>query len=316
MYSKFDMRDAFITALYELAKRDSNIIILSNDFGAPALDRFRNDLPKQFINAAISEQNIISTAAGLAKGGKKVVVYSIATFITLRALEQIKIDLCVMNLPVTILSVGTGYAYSTDGPTHHATEDIAVMRAMSGMKIYSPSDANMSAALVETITNLSGPQYIRLDRGKYPIKHAIGNSIKNGFSVWNESSKPKIAIISTGGMFHRALAVSDVLSADGVDSLAIDLYQLKPLQPEVLGQVLKKCKAVVTLEEHTQNGGVGSIVAELIADENLMLPLKRVAIKDEQLYAYGARENLHLDRGLDVGSAVDGVKDFLQKINC
>ena len=315
MYSKFDMRDAFITALYDLAVNDPNVIILSNDFGAPALDRFRNDLPKQFINAAISEQNIISTAAGLAKGGKRVVVYSIATFITLRALEQIKIDLCVMNLPVTILAVGTGYAYSTDGPTHHATEDIAVMRVLSNMKIYSPSDANMSAALVGTIGNLSGPQYIRLDRGKYPTKHLASNLTGDGFAVWRESQNPSVALVSTGGMSHRALAVSEALSSMGIASLVIDLYQLKPIKPELLSLALRKCKAVVTVEEHTQNGGIGSIVAELIADQNLLIPLKRIAIKDEHLYAYGVRDKLHLDRGLDAQTISEDVKNFLQKFN-
>ena len=315
MYSKFDMRDAFITALYDLAVIDPNVIILSNDFGAPALDRFRNNLPKQFINAAISEQNIISTAAGLAKGGKRVVVYSIATFITLRALEQIKIDLCVMNLPVTILAVGTGYAYSTDGPTHHATEDIAVMRVLSNMKIYSPSDANMSAALVATITNLNGPQYIRLDRGKHPSKYVTGNSIGDGFVVWNESQNPVVALISSGGMSHRALAVSERLSSNGIDSLVIDLYQLKPLNPKLLCPLLRKCKVVVTVEEHTQNGGIGSIVAELIADENLLMPLERIAIRDEQLYDYGVRDKLHQDRGLDAKAISDRVQLFLKKFN-
>jgi transketolase len=305
MYSKFDMRDAFITALYDLAVKDPNVIILSNDFGAPALDRFRNDLPKQFINAAISEQNIISTAAGLAKGGKKVVVYSIATFITLRALEQIKIDLCVMNMPVTILAVGTGYAYSTDGPTHHATEDIGVMRVLSNMTIYSPSDSNMSAALVGTIANLKGPQYIRLDRGKYPQKHTMGSSIGDGFVVWNESDDSSVALVSTGGMSHRALAVSEALSDKGITSSVVDLFRLKPLNAESLCAVLGKSKAVVTIEEHTQNGGVGSIIAELMADQNLLLPLKRIAIKDDQLYAYGVRDKLHQDRKLDVDGIVN-----------
>lgn len=315
MYSKFDMRDAFITALYDLAINDPDVIILSNDFGAPALDRFRNDLPNQFINAAISEQNIISTAAGLAKGGKRVVVYSIATFITLRALEQIKIDLCVMNLPVTILAVGTGYAYSTDGPTHHATEDIAVMRVLSNMKIYSPSDANMSATLAGTIRNLTGPQYIRLDRGKYPTKNLVGNITSDGFAIWSESQNPSVALVSTGSMSHRALAVAETLSSMGIASLVIDLYQLKPLKPEPLSLALLKCKTVVTLEEHTQNGGIGSIVAELIADQNLLIPLKRIAIKDEHLYDYGVRDKLHLDRGLDVQTISEDVKNFLQKFN-
>ena len=315
MYSNLDMRDAFISALYDIAVRDPNVIILSNDFGAPALDRFRADLPEQFINAAISEQNIISTAAGLAKGGKKVVVYSIATFITLRALEQIKVDLCVMNLPVTILAVGTGYAYSTDGPTHHATEDIAVMRVLSNIKIFSPSDSNMSGSLASSIINLDGPQYIRLDRGKYPIKHNFEDPIDNGFAIWRDSINRDVTLVSTGGMSHRAMAVSDALAAKGFSSMVVDLYKLKPLRSDLLSAIFSKCKAVVTIEEHTQNGGVGSIIAELIADNNLLIPLKRIAIADNQLYAYGVRDKLHLERGLDIETITEDVLNFVKSFD-
>ena len=124
MKTNATMRDAFITRLYRKAKKNPDIIFCSTEFGAPSLDVFRRDLPKQFVNLGISEQNLISVAAGLTLGGKKVFVYTIASFITLRCYEQIKIDLCAMNLPVTIIGVGTCYSYAVDGPTHHATEDI------------------------------------------------------------------------------------------------------------------------------------------------------------------------------------------------
>jgi transketolase len=312
MFSNYDMRDAFITSLYDYAKANKDIVMISNDFGAPALDKFRVDLPDQFINGAISEQNIISVAAGMAKSGKKVIVYSIATFISLRALEQIKIDLCVMNLPVIILAVGTGYAYPMDGPTHHATEDIAILRSLSNMSIYSPSDSNLASSLADLVNNTQGPAYIRLDRGKLPRLHKIPIDISNGFFVSGEGTD--IAIIATGGMVHRANEVANLLKQDGINVAIIDLFRIKPIKVKILSKELTKYKALTSIEEHTINGGVGSIVAETVADSGLQKPLFRNAINDELLYAYGARDYLHKNRELDAESLAKKIKKWFQSL--
>ena len=133
-------RDVFIDAIYQAAINDKNIFFISADFGAPALDNFRELLPKQFIHAGISEQNMIDTAAGLALSGKKVYVYAMAPFITLRCLEQIKCSLAIMNLPVTIIAAGVGLGYADAGPTHYSNEDIACLRSIAGMQVFSASD--------------------------------------------------------------------------------------------------------------------------------------------------------------------------------
>ena len=177
--NNIQMRDAFIGNLYERANLDSNIILISNEQGAISLDQLRKNLPQQFINAGISEQNIISVAAGLALYGKKVFVYSIASFITLRCYEQIKIDLCAMNLPVTIVGVGACYSYSTDGPTHHATEDISIMRALPNMCMFNPADSNTTAALVDISLQSHTPTYIRLDREVLPTIYGQNKRIFN-----------------------------------------------------------------------------------------------------------------------------------------
>jgi len=312
MLPKLDMRDSFISALYDIAVQDSSVVILSNDFGAPALDRFRADLPNQFINAAISEQNMVSTAAGMAKGGKKVVVYSIATFITLRALEQIKIDLCVMNLPVMILAVGAGYAYSVDGPTHHATEDIALMRALSNMVVLSPPDSVMAGEIARGVPSIQAPHYLRLDRGKWPSLHVPGGEWSEGIAV--RCPGRNVALVATGSMVHRAMEVSAELKSRGVDTRVIDVYRLKPLNLDAFREMVSDVDAVVTIEEHTKNGGLGGIVAEALADCDLLKPLKRIAISDEQLYAYGLRDRLHQERRLDCRSASSDISTwFAQK---
>ena len=297
MRPDLDMRDSFITALYDIAAADRRVVLLSNDFGAPALDRFRADLPRQFVNAAISEQNLISTAAGLAKSGKRVIAYSIATFITLRALEQIKIDLCVMNLPVTILAVGAGYAYSVDGPTHHATEDIAVMRALANMTIVSPSDSAIAAAAVSYVLGASGPVYIRLDRGKWPTRNLSQAELAAGVPIARPGCD--LAIVATGTMVHRAVDVAGGLAEQGIDACVVDIHRLKPIDRDAFRAAFSGVRAVVSIEEHTVNGGLGGLVAEELADAEMLLPLKRAAISDAQLYAYGLRDRLHAERRLD-----------------
>lgn len=308
--AKLDMRDSFITSLYDVAREDRSIMILSNDFGAPSLDRFRADLPLQFVNVGISEQNMIGTAAGLAKSEKKVIVYSIATFVSLRALEQVKIDLCVMNLPVTILAVGAGYAYSTDGPTHHATEDIAVMRTLSNMTVLSPSDSAMASHLGRTFgAYVGGPRYIRLDRGKLPVIYDSESDFGRGLGV--HGAGQDLAIIATGIMTHRAIEVSEALAKQNVRARVIDLYRIKPLNDSALIEAVSDVSAIATLEEHTRHGGVGGVVTEALADAGMLRPVKRAAIADKQLYAYGTRDRLHADRRLDAASLVDDLSSWL-----
>jgi transketolase len=311
--SATDMRDAFIGRLYEIVADNPSIVMLSNDFGAPSLDRFRRDFPCQFINAAISEQNMASMAAGLALEGKKPILYSIATFITLRCLEQIKIDICAMKLPVTILAVGTGYAYSVDGPTHHATEDLSLMRAMAGMTVLSPSEPAVAAALASLVPDTEGPVYLRLDRGRMPILGIPEEAfLRRGFRVLQEGTS--LALIATGGMVHRAIEVADALAQKGIEVKIIDLLRLKPLNLPALSQELGQVTAVVTLEEHTLHGGLGGLIAEALADEEILLPLKRCGIADSQLYDYGERQRLHQERGLDVGSLTIEIEQWLCKV--
>ncbi len=309
--SNVQMRDAFINELYEHAKADRDIIFITNDQGAISLDRFRADLPKQFINAGISEQNIISIAAGLSLKGKKVYVYSIASFITLRCYEQIKLDLCVMNIPVTILGIGASFSYGIDGPTHHATEYISIMRALSNMQIYCPSDSNMAAKLVDISLNSKTPMYISMDREILPILYDENEDISPGISVLREGGD--ICIISTGFMVHRAMEVAQELDKHFIQAKVIDVYRLKPLNYHSIHENIQNSKKIITLEEHTINGGLGSIIAELMVDLDLRIPMKRLAIEDNFLYCYGIRENLHKERGLVKSSVVQLIIEWLKK---
>jgi transketolase len=303
-----DMRDAFIGELYNRALNNKDIIFLSAEFGAPSLDAFRHHLPTQFINVGISEQNLISVAAGLALEGKRVYAYSIASFITLRCYEQIKIDLCVMNLPVTLLGVGPCYAYSADGPTHHATEDIAVIRALANMTIYNPSDTNMASALVDISLKSPSPLYIRLDRGRYQFLYPPGEDLSAGFRMVKKGTD--VCLLATGCMVHRAMEVEKALAEHGIKVCVIDIYRLKPLDATKLIECIRGFSHLVTLEEHTLIGGLGSLILEILSDAGLCIPVKRFGIADSQLYAYGLRNTLHQQRGMDADSIAQTIQKW------
>ena len=300
-----EMRDAFFDALYRHAVSDRRIIVLSNDFGAPSLDQFRTNIPGQFVNAGISEQNIIGVAAGLALAGKRVCVYSIASFITLRCLEQIKIDLCTMRVPVMIAGVGPCFAYDTDGPTHHATEDISLFRTLVDMTILSPCDSYAAAAMADTISTNEGPSYVRLDRGKMPAIYADGISLDAGCRITRQGTD--MCLVATGIMTHRAMEVAELLAVQGVSATVVDVYKLKPLPTAALLDAMRASHRVAVIEEHTMQGGLGSMMAELLADAGTAIPLLRLGIPDTALYAYGQREALQAACGLDRKSIVDRI---------
>lgn len=292
------MRDIFFDKLYEIAKSDKNVILLSGDIGAPSLDKYRKDLSEQYINIGIAEQNMISTAAGLSLGGKKVYVYGIASFLTSRCYEQIKLDLCSMNLNVTLLGVGAGLSYSTAGPTHHATESIAIMRTLPGMTVFCPSDNVMTRACAEmSYTYRGGPVYIHLDRGTLPQIYDDNTSFSDGIAQLRKGED--ICIVATGIMVHTALKVADVLANHGINASVIDLHRIKTLNIKKLTHYIKQAQKVVTIEENLINNGIGSAVAEVMADCSILKPLKRFAINDTFVFCYGSREHLHEVYGVD-----------------
>lgn len=306
-----EMRDAFIECLYQRALKDTNIIFFASEYGAPSLDQFRENLPGQFVNTAISEQNSISVAAGMALGGKKVFVYSIASFITLRCYEQLKIDLCCMKQPVTIVGVGATYGYDRDGPTHNATEDIAVMRALANLTIYSPSDFVLAERMVDiALSNKKGPMYIRLDKGKFDHLHTDNKDLLGGFSLINRGKG--VCILATGIMVHKAIEVNVLLERHGIRATIIDVYRLKPLAKDLACYLLEH-NFIVSLEEHTLNGGLGSLISELMSDLQILKPLKRFGITDQFLYGYGVRKQMHVERGLDVETVSTSIiKEYSQ----
>lgn len=308
--SDTDMRDAFFDEIYNFAKRDSQVIFLTADMGAYSLIRFKRDMGNQYINVGIAEQNMVSVAAGLALGGKKVFIYSIVPFVTLRCYEQIKVDLCCMNLPVTIVGVGAGLTYGSDGPTHHATSDIAVMRVLPEITILNPSDSVSTKAFAGIAYKNQGPTYVRIERGKLPFVYEERKiDFQEGLSEIRNGKD--VTIISTGIMTHHALKVSQILAGRSVSAGVVDLYRIKPLNEKKLLKIIDKSKNLVTVEENTIIGGLGSMVSEVLSDNKRKVPLKRIAISDEHCFKTGDRESLLAFYKLDVDSIAGTILKWL-----
>ncbi len=305
------MRDAFFNALYGFFQRDPETVFISADNGAPTLDQFYQNLPNQYFNVGIAEQQLIGMACGMALEGKKVYTYAIAPFVTSRCYEQNKIDVCAMNLPIVNIGVGAGYAYDIMGPTHHTVEDLTIMRALPNMTIHSPADSYCAEALAEISYRNRGPQYIRFDRAGVPEIYGEGE-FKFADGVLLTRPGGPLALVATGIMVHQALKVADELAKTGVKARVIDICRLKPLNVEQLFNYLKGAKRVVSMEEHLLTGGLGSLLAETLSDNNVRLPLLRIGQNDCYVFDNGGREVIWEKYGLDVHSMTQRIVRWMK----
>lgn len=286
------MRQAFINTLMELAERDDSIYLLTGDAGFTILERFRDRFPGRYYNVGIAEAAMIGLAAGLAMSGKTVFVYSIVPFVTMRCFEQVRVDLCYQNLPVKLVGVGQGVTYGTAGATHHAIEDIAVMRALPNMTVICPGGPIETKKAVAASLNLTGPCYIRLGKSGEPTVHqsedidfAIGRGIRVRKGVG-------VALVATSNMVPTAVAAADLLEKEGWKPEVISMHTVKPIDRELLAETARRCPLIATLEEHNLIGGLGSAVAEVILADNLHARLITFGIPDTYAPVAGSQEYL------------------------
>ena len=299
-------RDAFWNEVYDIARADPRVMIVSADMGAPALDRFRRDLGAQFVNVGIAEQNAVTVSAGLSLSGMKVFTYAIAPFITLRCYEQTKCVLAAMKVPVTLVGVGAGFSYDDSGPTHHTVEDLAVMRILPSMTVHSVTDGNMARWVARTSCGLAGPNYVRLDRQPWPDVYRPSDDFARGLTLLRDGRDA--VMVTTGTVVHQALRAAEALAPMGVSCGVIDLHTL-PVNGKLLIEALDGVKRVFTVEEYTLDGGLGGAVCEVLADHGRQVTLKRLALdfREGYCYRYGGRQNLLRLHGLDAESLAETV---------
>lgn len=302
-----DFRDAVFKAVHKIMTDDENVIILYNDFGAQGLDRIKAEYPHRTINVGIAEQNMISVAAGLALAGKKIVIYSIAAHVTTRCYEQIKLDICGMGLPVIILGMGSGLSYGVDGPTHQAIADIAIMRALPGMTIYNPADAISAQAIVQLAYESGVPTYIRLDKDQHDaVYDSKSDNFSDGLHVF--ASGGSMTIVTTGMMVHRAIAAKNELDRENIRVNVVDLYRIKPCNEQILKNIISNTRHIVTLEEHSSIGGIGTIVAEILVTMDRKVGFSKLSLRDEMRFGSESRTWAHERYGLSLKALVQTLK--------
>jgi len=306
-----DLMTAFFHQLKTLALKDKDIFFITADHGAWALADFKKSLKNQYLNIGISEQVMASVAAGMALEGKKVFIFTITPFITQRCLEQIKLDICLSNLPVAIVGNGSSLTYATHGPSHQAIEDIAMMRSLPNIKIIHPYDNISSKYSVNYAYKAKSPVYIKLDKGFYDdIFLKPGDNIIKS----NKKNTKKTLVITTGVIVH---AVSKIIKELNKTSYNIDLFNIfsiKEINSKIV-KYLKQYDKVITIEEQNLPGGIGSIISEIIADNNINVRLKRFGINDKYILKCGNRDWLKKKYGLDDQTLYKNIKNFCDKKN-
>lgn len=303
-----DIRDAYFDKIYDIAADDKNVIFMTADADAFSLRRYKKDFPNRFINVGVAEQNMITVASGLALSGKKVFIYAIIPFITMRCYEHIKVNICSMNLPIVIIGAGAGLSFGNDGPTHHAIQDISVMRTLPEITILNPTDSLSAEACAQLSYESNGPVYIRLDKGIFPNIYNEKDNYYDGLKIIRKLSD--INIISTGYMTQQAVKIANKLKEYSIDVGIIDIYRIKHINNELLLKIIDASKQLVTIEENSIVGGIGSIISEILTDNQRNKSLKRIAIDDKQCFDYGSREWLHKKYRIDIDSIVDNIKNI------
>ncbi len=306
------MRNAYLSALHQLSKANKSILALVADNGTIVYDKYREDFPDRFINFGISEANMVSVAAGLASCGKIPFAYTIANFLAFRAYEQIRNDVCMQKMNVKIVGIGVGFVYSYLGPTHHSTEDIAVMRVLPEMTIFSPSDPLETVKATNAAAQIVGPVYLRLTTGGTPKIYEEDYEFEIGKGVTLREGND-IAIIATGSIVHEAMQAVNELEGLGISARLINIHTIKPIDREIIIKAAEETQAIFTVEEHSITGGLGSCVAEVLAEENCELDaFKILGLNDVFPQGYGNYQEMKALNGLSKDDIVREVNALLE----
>lgn len=300
------MRTAFVKSLEAAAREDPSIMLLTGDLGFTVLEPFRDTLSRQYLNVGVAEQNMVGIAAGLALSGKRVFTYSIIPFATFRCLEQIRNDVCYHRLPVCIVGVGSGYSYGHQGSTHHALEDIAVMRSLSHMTAICPGDPVEAEAAVRAICTWNGPCYLRLGKAGEPRLHTALPTFTIGRAIRMQDGSD-VTVIATGNMLETAVGATAILKDQGVRVRLVSMPTVKPIDAEEIRAAALETPLIVTLEEHSSIGGLGSAVAESLSLQGLLARHLLLSAPSTFAEEIGSQAYLRTRAGLSAQAVVDRI---------
>lgn len=307
------MRKVCLDSVYQLAKADPRVVFIGSDLGPGVLSGMKKEMPERFFMEGVSEQHVIGMSAGLAMEGFIPYVNTIATFLTRRCYEQVALDLCLQDLPVRLIGSGGGVVYAPLGPTHLAVEDIAIMRALPNMTVVAPCDAEEMRRLMAQTIDWPHPIYIRLAKGGDEVVSREEHGFEIGKAILLQEPGSGL-FISTGVMTQLALQAADQLAKEGLSCGVLHMHTVKPLDHAALSNWMPKVKGVVTVEEHTRIGGLGSAVLEFCNDEMPQQAAKvtRVGIPDRFADQYGSQNSLLEYWGITVDSLCEIMRNKLR----
>ncbi|MEM8996190.1 MAG: transketolase C-terminal domain-containing protein [Acidobacteriota bacterium] len=307
------MRKTALNAVHELARRDERVVFLGSDLGPGTLDAMKAEMPDRFFMEGVAEANLVGMAAGLALEGFIPYVNTIATFLTRRCFDQLVIDACLHGAPIRLIANGGGLVYAPLGPTHQAIEDLAILRAVPGMTVIAPADADEMARLMPLTLDHPGPIYIRLGKGHDPIVSdpSIPFAIGRGLTLRRGDAA---LLLTTGVTLKLALEAADRLSARGLDCEVLHLPTVKPLDVDAVLQAARRTPVAVTVEEHSVIGGLGGAVAEALAESGAGCRLRRLGIPDVFAERYGSQADLMRHFGITADAVVEAVVEASEAV--
>jgi len=307
------MRSTFVNTLTEMARKNDKIICVIGDTGFSVFENFEKEFKDRFVNVGIAEQNFVSFGAGLAAMGMKPYIYNVVSFMTLRSLEQIELDICYQNNPVVLVGVGGGHAYGSAGPTHHSYFDIAIMRMLPNMTVVCPADPIEMKEVMYASENYNKPLYIRIGRSVDPIIHQKPINFQIGKAI--EMRKGKDAVLfATGTVVKDAVVACEELQKRGIQMSLYSMHTIKPLDVETVKKCIDEYPAIFTLEEHSQNGGLGSAVGDVILENECVekIKFKKIGFPDTFAPVTGSREYLNKLYGIDAKGIADSIESILK----
>ena len=304
--------EIFGETLLELAIEDANIMVVTSDSrGSGQLTKFGQTLPNQIIEIGIAEQNLVGVAAGLASMGKKVFAASPASFLSARALEQVKNDVAYSNFPVKLIGISAGVSYGALGSTHHATHDLAALLAISNIDVISPADNSETRWSIKASLRHSKPVYIRFGRKPMPDFNIPESSFHIGKSIQLRDGEDA-CIIATGETVLPALQASDLLFQEGISCRVVSMHSLRPFDASGLEEIANSVKAIITCEEHSVHGGLGSLCSAYLMHNGLYLPFMSIGIPDFPIKS-GSQDEVFNYYGINAENLSDQIKRLLSE---
>jgi len=301
------VRDAFIRTLMQLAPQHPNLILLTGDLGFGVLDNFTERFPRQFLNVGVAEQNMSGIAAGLALEGHNVFTYSIGNFPTLRCLDQIRNDICYHRANVKIVCVGGGMSYGAVGMSHHATEDLAILRSLPNITLFSPCDLWEAAEVTRFLVSYCGSAYFRLDKSSAPVTTRADEKFQVG-TIRTVREGSDVTLAATGGILGEALLAYELLARQGISCRVLSVHTIKPIDAKTLTAAARETGGIISIEEHAVNGGLGGAIAETLMEAGVFPRFfLRMGLINTFSSIVGSQQHLRMVYSLDARTIAQNV---------